>query len=129
MLRTLTQTWWPLALCGVLDLANAALNLVMLNLDGSLALRALGTAGVVGDMSKLGVAAGACAIAAGLWNSGRECSWLLSLHGLGLPTFGLIGLSPLASLDFHALVFALTEGLPTLSSRRQLKELISYSWY
>lgn len=41
------------------------------------------------------MASGACAIAAGFWNSGRDNSRLLSLHGLGLATFGLIGLSSL----------------------------------
>ena len=43
----------------------------------------------------LALAAGACAIAAGLWNYGRDNSWLLSLHGLALGVFGLIGVSPL----------------------------------
>lgn len=95
IIRRLTQTWWLLALCGVLDLASAAMNLLMLNPDGSLAFRTFGAPGVVRDMSMLAVAAGACVIAAGLWNAGKDHSWLLSLHGLGLATFGLIGLSPL----------------------------------
>ena len=95
MIRTLTKTWWLLALYGVLDVAHAAVNLLMLDLDRSLTLRRFAPLGVAGDMSVLAVAAGACVIAAGLWNSGRDNSWLLSLHGLALATFGLIGLSPL----------------------------------
>ncbi|MBI1792024.1 MAG: hypothetical protein HYR60_31240 [Acidobacteria bacterium] len=95
MIRTLTKTWWLLALCGFLDATHAAMNLLMLNLDGSLTLRRFAPLGAVGDMSVLAVAAGACVIATGLWNSGRNNSWLLSLHGLALAAFGLIGLSPL----------------------------------
>jgi hypothetical protein len=74
--------WWLLALCGILDAMSAAMNLLMLN----------PLANFIWDMSVL--VAGACAITAGLWNSGRGSSWLLSLHGLGPDAFGLIGLSP-----------------------------------
>jgi len=82
-------------LCGVLDAMHAAMNLLMLNPVGSLSLRIYALPGAVWDMSMLAVAAGACAIAAGLWNAGRDNSWLLSLHGFALGTFGLIGVSPL----------------------------------
>jgi len=95
LIRALTKTWWLLALCGVLDAMHAAMNLLMLNLDGSLTLRRFAPLGAVGVMSVLAVAAGACVVAAGLWNSGRNNSWLLSLYGLALAAFGLIGLSPL----------------------------------
>ena len=91
----MSKTWWLLALCGVLDALNAAMNLLMLDPEGSLSLRKVGLPGAVWDMSMLALAAGACAIAAGLLNSGRDNSWLLSLHGLALAAFGLIGLSPL----------------------------------
>jgi uncharacterized membrane protein HdeD (DUF308 family) len=77
--------WWLLALCGVLDAMSAALNLLMMNLS----------ANFIWDMSVLALVAGACAVIAGLWNSGRGGSWLLSLHGLALGAFGLIGVSPL----------------------------------
>ena len=48
------------------------------------------------------LAAGACAIAAGLWRSGSGNSWLISLHGLALGVFGLIGVidSAGATIDF-----------------------------
>jgi hypothetical protein len=95
VMRTLSKTWWVLALCGVLDLAHAAMNLLMLDQDGSLTLRRFAPMEIVADMSVLAVAAGVCVIAAGLWNSGREHSWLLSAHGLALAAFGAIGLSPL----------------------------------
>jgi hypothetical protein len=50
---------------------------------------------IVWDMSVLALVAGVFAIAAGVANSGRGHSWLLSLHGLALGAFGLIGISPL----------------------------------
>src|SRR5579864_4297194 len=84
----LTKTWWLLTLCGVLDAMQAAMNLLMLNADGSFALRRFGLANAVWDMGVLALAAGACAIAAGVWNAGRNHSWLLSLHGLALGSFG-----------------------------------------
>jgi hypothetical protein len=93
LIRTLTKTWWLLALCGVLDAMHAVMNLLMLNPDGSLSLRRFALMGSVGDMGLLALAAGACAIAVGLWISGRNNSWLLSLHGLALGAFGLIAVS------------------------------------
>jgi len=95
LIRALAKTWWLLALCGVLDAMHAAMNLLMLNPDASLSLRKFALLDAVWDMGMLALAAGACAIAAGLWSSGRNNSWLLSLHGLALGAFGLIGLSPL----------------------------------
>ena len=93
--------WWLLALCGVLDAACAATNALMVN----------PWANFIWDMSALALAAGACAIAAGLWNSGRGNTWLLALHGFALIAFGLIGVSPLVRgpLGFRpvSLLFAL----------------------
>lgn len=93
--RTLSNPWWLLFFCGVLDAASAVLNLMMLNLDGSPSLRRFASVDAVQQMSLLALAAGICAIAAGFWNYGKRHSWLLSLHGLALAAFGLIGLSPL----------------------------------
>lgn len=77
--------WWLLAGCGIIDAICAAMNALMVN----------PSAHFVWDMSALALLAGACAIAAGLWNSGRGNTWLLVLHGLALSAFGLIGVSPL----------------------------------
>jgi len=95
MFRALSKIWWLLALCGTVDALCAAMNLMMLNPDGSLGWRRFGLPNAVWDMSMLALMAGVCAIAAGLWNSGRGKSWLLSLHGGALGAFGLIGVSPL----------------------------------
>jgi hypothetical protein len=92
----LTKIWWLLALCCVLDVMHAAMNLVLLALEnGSSSLGRFAPVDAVRDMGVLALAAGAFAIAAGLGNSGRSNSWLLSLHGLGLGAVGLILVSPL----------------------------------
>lgn len=91
----LNRTWWLLALCGILDAMQAAVNLLMVNPDGAVALRRLALPGAVWDMGVLGLAAGGCAVAAGLWNVRRDYAWLLSLHGLALGAYGAIAVSPL----------------------------------
>jgi uncharacterized membrane protein HdeD (DUF308 family) len=91
--RALSKTWWLLALCGVLDAAHAAMNLLMVN--PSLILRRFASTAAVWDMGVLALAAGACAVAAGVWSAGEDHSWLLSLHGLALGAFGALAVSPL----------------------------------
>jgi hypothetical protein len=95
LFRAHAKIWWLLALCGISQAICAALNLLMLNADGSLTVRGFALPNVVWDMSMLALLAGACAITAGLWNSGRGDTWLLSLYGFALGAFGLIGVSPL----------------------------------
>jgi hypothetical protein len=111
LFRALSKSWWLLALCGIVDAICAALNFLMLNPDGSLSLRRFALPNAVWDMSMLALVAGACAITAGVWNSGRGNSWLLSVHGLALGAFGLIGISPLVrgALSFRpiSLLFVL----------------------
>src|SRR5215472_12854300 len=76
LIGALAKTWWLLALCGIIDAICAAMNLLMLNPDGSLSLRRFALPNAVWDMSMLALVAGACAITAGLWNSGSGNSWL-----------------------------------------------------
>jgi hypothetical protein len=89
----LIKTWPLLGACGALDAVHAFMNLLMLNPSGSMQLRRFGLPNEVRMMSVLAVAAGACAFAAGVW--GYRRAWFLSLHGLALSVFGMIGLSPL----------------------------------
>jgi uncharacterized membrane protein HdeD (DUF308 family) len=100
--ETRLRGWWLLILCGILDAISAAMNLLRLNPGINF----------IWDVSVLALAAGACAIAAGLWNSGRGNPWLLALHGLALTVVGLIGVSPLVRrpLGFRpiSLLFMLT---------------------
>jgi len=85
---TLSKAWWLLAVCGIADAMSAAMNLLMMNPDRSLRfdsfLRRFALPNEVWDMGMLALAAGACAIAVGIWSVGKDHSWLLSLHGLAL---------------------------------------------
>jgi hypothetical protein len=73
---------------------HAAMNLLMMNVP--LISRTFGSpSDAVWDMGLLALAAGTCAVAAGLWSAGKGHSWLLSLHGLALGAFGVIAVSPL----------------------------------
>jgi hypothetical protein len=136
LIRALAKTWWLLALCGVLDAMHAAMNLLMLNPDGSLSLRRFALLDAVSDMGMLALAAGACAIAAGLWSSGRNYSWLLSLHGLALGAFGLIGVSPLVRgpLSFRPVsqlfvVMAVSIGAFALGTAQSLRSGAPERWF
>jgi hypothetical protein len=136
LIRELAKTWWLLALCGVLDAMQAAMNLLMLNPDGSLSLRRFGLPNAVWDMGILALAAGACVIAAGVWCSGRNNSWLLSVHGLALAAFGLIGISPLVRgpLSFRPVsllfvVMAVGTGAFALGTVRTLRSGAPERWF
>lgn len=136
MTQTLTKTWWLLTLCGVLDAMHSAMNLLMLNPDGSASWRRYALQNGVWDMGMLALAAGACAIAAGLWSSGRDKSWLLSLHGLALGGFGLIAVSPLVRgpLGFRPVsllfvVMAASIGAFALATARTLRSDVPERWF
>src|SRR5205823_6073493 len=68
---------------------------LLMSPSGHLTLRRLALPNESLDIGILSIAAGACAIAIGLWSAGRNYSWLLSLHGAALAAFGLIAVSPL----------------------------------
>ncbi len=94
MSGTLSKAWWLLALCGIFDAMHASINLLMMKLP--LTYRIFGSnLSAVSDMGLLALAAGACTIAAGIWSGGKDHSWLLSLNGLAMATFGTIIVSPL----------------------------------
>ena len=136
MIRALTKTWWLLALCGALDAMHAAMNLLMMNPDGLLSSRRFALPNAVWDMGMLALTAGACAIGAGLWSSGRDHSWLLSLHGLALGAFGLIAVSPLVRgpLGFRPVsllfvVMAVSIGAFGLGTAQRLRSGAPERWY
>ena len=136
MIRALTKAWWLLALCGALDATLAAANLLMLTPGGSVSLRRFALLDAVWDMGMLALAAGACAIAAGLWNSGRYNSWLLSLHGFALGAFGLISISPLVRgpLSFRPVsllfvVMAVSVGVFALGPAHALRSGAPRRWF
>lgn len=128
MRGTLSKAWWLLALCGVLDVLHAGINLLMIRMMTNLPLvfREFGSPALaVREMGILALAAGACLIAATFWSGGKEHSWLLSLHGLALGAFGAICVSNLVkgSLSFRPVsvlfaVMAVTVGAFALESAR-----------
>jgi hypothetical protein len=88
MIQTLTKNWWLLALCAVLDAIVAAIFLVMQQTDGPLTFHARKSA--VALLGEVTMAAGVCAVVAGLWRSTTGKCWLLILNGLALFALGLI---------------------------------------
>ena len=81
MIQTLMKNWGLLALCCVLDAMYSVMNFFMQRPAGSLTRRTLRTfvhRGTVVHMGMLALAAGACTITAGVWNSRTGKSWLLS---------------------------------------------------
>ena len=115
---------------------HAAMNLLMLYPDGSVGLRRFALPDAVWDMGMLALAAGACAIAAGLWSSGRNNSWLLSLYGVALGGFGLIGVSPLVRgpLSFRPVsllfvVMAVSIGAFALGTAQTLRRGAPERWF
>ena len=88
MIQTLTRNWLLLALCGGLNAMIAVIYLTMLGTAGSLTFHAWNETVVF--LGQLTIAAGACAIAAGVWRSKEGNCWLLVLNGLALGALGLI---------------------------------------
>jgi hypothetical protein len=92
MIQTLIRNWWLLALCGVIEAAYAVVNAVTQNPDSSFVLRQFAGQSTVVLLLRMAVAAGICAVAAGIWRSGKGKSWLLALNGLSLILFGVAGM-------------------------------------
>lgn len=95
-----------LIVCGILEALCAGASLLLLDPEWT-----LGVANPVRAMAVLALAGGLCSMAAGLAHAANGRAWLLSLHGLALGGYGLLGLSPLtrAPLSFRpvALLFVL----------------------
>jgi uncharacterized membrane protein HdeD (DUF308 family) len=134
--RGLIKGWWLLALCGIIDAMHASINLLIIPLymRPVIFLRSLSDA--VWDMGLLALAAGACAIAAGLWSAGKEHSWLLSLHGLALAVYGAVIISFLGkgTLSFRPLSLLLTAmaaslGAFALKTARAQRRITRERWF
>jgi uncharacterized membrane protein HdeD (DUF308 family) len=88
LFQTLTKNWLLLALCGVLEAIISIAYLMMQHSDGPLTFHAWNATVVF--LGKVAMAAGVCAIVAGVWRSTDGKSWLLVLNGLALGALGLI---------------------------------------
>jgi uncharacterized membrane protein HdeD (DUF308 family) len=134
MTSRLIQTWWLLALCGVLDAMYSALNFLTQRPDGSLALRTfVHSRTPVVHMGVLALAAGACTIAAGLWSFRSGKATLLVLNGAASSTLGLIlafWTGPLAFRTVALLVIAMTIsiGIYELITARSLRRHSADKW-
>jgi hypothetical protein len=104
MIQTLMKNWWLLALCGTFDAIISFIYFMMYDAGpDATPLGGWNTAIVL--LCRLSIAAGVCAVAAGMWRSTTGVSWLLSLNGLALGAYGLIPLLYKGSLRFR--LFAL----------------------
>ena len=83
MLQVASKRWWLLALCGVFYAITSVIYFSHAE-HGFMSQRSVVFVG------KLALAAGACTIAAGIWRSAKDTSWLLVLNGLSLGVLGLV---------------------------------------
>ena len=116
MIQTLTRNRWLLALSGVLSAMISAIYLVMQNEPEPLTFHGWNRNIVL--LGKLALAAGAGAIAAGLWRSAKGKCWLLVLNGLALGALGLIWYAfvrlPISLLTISLLVIVMAVSMGAL---------------
>ena len=113
MVRILFRNWL-LLLAALLQAMFAAVNLIMQDPNGSLALRRLAAGNTALFQAKFAVAAGLCTIAAGLWGAARGSkagSWLLAIDGLALSAYGLVPILWTGPLQFRPYFALLLVGM------------------
>jgi uncharacterized membrane protein HdeD (DUF308 family) len=128
MTQSLVKSWWLLALCGVLDALFAVQIVLMGSRDGSPILRTfIHSRDAISQLGLLALAAGVCTIAASVWNSRKDNSWLLVLNGLACSSLGiLVSLGANRSITFRTIalvivVMAMSIGLYELATARTLR--------
>src|SRR5215469_3125712 len=82
-IQTLMKNWWLVALCGVAEALYAAGNFLMKDPAAKITVIFLG---------KFALAAGVCAIAAGIWRSEKRKPWLLVVNRAALVAYGLLSI-------------------------------------
>jgi uncharacterized membrane protein HdeD (DUF308 family) len=128
MAQTLVKSWWLLALCGVLDALFAAMIFLMASPDGSPILRTfIHSRDASSRLGVLALAAGICTIAASVWSSRKDNSWLLVLNGLACSSLGLLftlgATRPIAfrTIALVIVIMAMSIGLYELATARTLR--------
>ncbi len=128
MTQWLIKNWWLLALCGVLYALFAVLIVLMGSPDGPPDLRMLlQSRAAISRLGALAVAAGICTIAASVWSSRKDNSWLLVLNGFACSSLGLLiilGTTRRVTFPTIALVIvimAMSIGLYELATARTLR--------
>lgn len=127
MIQTLKKNRWLLALCGLLEAIISVIYLIRLDTG----FHAYSTVVLVG---RLTLAAGVCAVAAGLWGAAKGKSWLLALNGLALGAFGLIPVLWIGPLGFRLFAFllvvmAMSIGLLALGAARSVRGHVTDQWF
>ncbi len=135
MTQSSVKSRWLLAVCGVLDALIAILIVVMGNPDGSANLRTLiHGRGAVSQLGLLALASGACTIAASIWGSKKDNSWLLMLNGLACSSLGLlVTLGATRQITFRTIalvmvIVAMSIGLYELTTARTLRRHPADEW-
>jgi uncharacterized membrane protein HdeD (DUF308 family) len=128
MTQSLVKGWWLLALCGVLDALFAVQIVLMGSRDGSPILRSfIHSRDAISQLGLLALAAGVCTIAASVWNSRKDNSWLLVLNGVACSSLGLlVTLGANRSITFRTIalvivIMAISIGLYELTTARTLR--------
>ncbi|MBV8896403.1 MAG: hypothetical protein JO051_07820 [Acidobacteriaceae bacterium] len=133
MIQTLLRSWSLLIACGVLDAMYSFFSFMMEDPDGSVTLRKFAARGTVIFIGKFALAAGVCALAAGIWNFRKHTSWLLMLHGIALSAYGLMSIFWRGRLTFLPIallfvVMALSIAAFLLANLRSLQQRALERW-
>jgi uncharacterized membrane protein HdeD (DUF308 family) len=135
MTQSLVKGWWLLALCGVLDALFAVQIFLMGSPDGYPTLRTfIHSRDAISQLGLLALAAGACTIAASIWRSRKDNSWLLVLNGLACSSLGiLVTLGATRPITFRTIalvivIMAMSIGLYELAIARTLREHLIDKW-
>lgn len=131
MTQKLIKNWWLLALCGVLDAMISVLYFIGQHTNGPLTFHSWH--GTVIFLGRLTLAAGACAIAAGIWSSRKGKSWLLVLNGVACSALGAIftfWTGPLAfrTVALLIVVMAMSIGVYEVAIARALRRHLMGEW-
>ena len=135
MTQSLVKSWWLLALCGVLDALFAVLIVLMGSRDGSPILhRFIHGRDAILQLGLLALAAGVCTIAASMWRSRKDNSWLLVLNGLACSSLGLlIAFGANRPITFRTIalvtvIMAISIGMYELATARTLRGHRTDEW-
>src|SRR5260370_3237653 len=133
--QTLVKSWWLLALCGVLDALFAVMIFLMASPDGSPNLRIfMHSRNAITQLGVFALAAGICTIAASVWSSRKDNSWLLVLNGLACTSLGiLVTLGATRPITFRTIalvivIMAMSIGLYELATARTLRGQLIDEW-
>jgi uncharacterized membrane protein HdeD (DUF308 family) len=135
MTQSLVKSWLLLALCGGFDALFAVLIVVMGSPNGSRSLHTLiHNRSAISQLGLLALAAGVCTIAASVWRSRKDNSWLLLLNGLACTSLGiLVTLGATRPITFRMIalvivIMAMSIGLYELATARTLRGQLVDEW-